>query len=71
MYHDINHLLSRLINGPLLLRQIYFASVNSSAPKLSHQVDFPRLEIVLEEELADRGIPTTSALWRCAVRAVR
>ncbi|MEY5076300.1 hypothetical protein WI617_10125, partial [Salmonella enterica subsp. enterica serovar Corvallis] len=26
MYHDVSHLLSRLINGPLPLRQIYFAS---------------------------------------------
>ncbi|MEG3385904.1 hypothetical protein V5H41_16100, partial [Salmonella enterica] len=24
MYHDVSHLLSRLINGPLPLRQIYF-----------------------------------------------
>ena len=26
MYHDVSHLLSRLINGPTPLRQIYFAS---------------------------------------------
>ncbi|MFR0170308.1 hypothetical protein ACLHZR_27910, partial [Escherichia coli] len=26
MYHDVSYLLSRLINGPLSLRQIYFAS---------------------------------------------
>ncbi|MDN5186324.1 hypothetical protein LVK61_32225, partial [Escherichia coli] len=25
MYHDVSYLLSRLINGPLSLRQIYFA----------------------------------------------
>lgn len=28
MYHDVSYLLSRLINGPLSLRQIYFASSN-------------------------------------------
>ncbi|SUH19772.1 AraC family transcriptional regulator [Salmonella enterica subsp. enterica] len=28
MYHDVSHLLSRLINGPLPLRQIYFASAS-------------------------------------------
>lgn len=47
MYHDVSHLLSRLINGPLPLRQIYFASASGPAPELAYQVDFPRLEIVL------------------------
>ncbi len=56
MYHDISHLLSRLINGPTPLRQIYFASTSSSTPELAYQVDFPRLEIVLEGEFADSGI---------------
>ncbi len=50
MYHDVSYLLSRLINGPLSLRQIYFASSNGPAPDLAYQVDFPRLEIVLEGE---------------------
>ncbi|MFB1421309.1 AraC family transcriptional regulator [Citrobacter freundii] len=56
MYHDVSHLLSRLINGPTPLRQIYFASTNSATPELAYQVDFPRLEIVLEGEFADSGI---------------
>ena len=56
MYHDISHLLSRLINGPTPLRQIYFASTTSTTPELAYQVDFPRLEIVLEGEFADSGI---------------
>lgn len=56
MYHDVSHLLSRLINGPTPLRQIYFASTNSTTPELAYQVDFPRLEIVLEGEFADSGI---------------
>ena len=47
MYHDVSYLLSRLINGPLSLRQIYFASSNGPVPDLAYQVDFPRLEIVL------------------------
>ena len=46
MYHDVSSLLSRLINGPLSLRQIYFASSNGPVPDLAYQVDFPRLEIV-------------------------
>ena len=53
MYHDVSYLLSRLINGPLSLRQIYFASSNGPVPDLAYQVDFPRLEIVLEGEFID------------------
>lgn len=41
MYHDVSYLLSRLINGPV--------------PDLAYQVDFPRLEIVLEGEFVDTG----------------
>lgn len=56
MYHDISHLLARLINGPTPLRQIYFASTSSPTPELAYQVDFPRLEIVLEGEFTDNGV---------------
>lgn len=34
MYHDVSYLLSRLINGPLSLRQIYFAAVTVRRPIL-------------------------------------
>ena len=37
MYHDVSYLLSRLINGPLSLRQIYFASSNGPAPDLDRK----------------------------------
>ena len=67
MYHDVSHLLSRLINGPTPLRQIYFASTNSSTPELAYQVDFPRLEIVLEGEFADSGIDKGALPRRCLV----
>ena len=56
MYHNISHLLSRLINGPLPLHQVYFASSNAATPELAYKVDFPRLEIVLEGQLSDTGI---------------
>lgn len=56
MYHDVSHLLSRLINGPTALRQIYFATANGPIPDLAYRVDFPRLEIVLEGEFVDAGI---------------
>lgn len=61
MYHDVSHLLSRLINGPTPLRQVYFASASSSTPELAYQVDFPRLEIVLEGEFIDNGVTGASA----------
>lgn len=77
MYHDVSHLLSRLINGPTPLRQIYFTSTNSTTPELAYQVDFPRLEIVLEGEFVDSGIdkvltPAMSCLfgWRLEYSAV-
>lgn len=56
MSHDVSHLISRLINGPLPLRQVCFAGVTGSVPALACQVDFPRLEIVLEGSLMDAGI---------------
>ncbi|MDO2162466.1 hypothetical protein Q2430_27025, partial [Escherichia coli] len=55
MYHDVSYLLSRLINGPLSLRQIYFASSNGPVPDLAYQVDFPRMEIVLVGVFIDTG----------------
>lgn len=61
MYHDVSHLLSRLINGPTPLCQVYFASTSSSTPELAYQVDFPRLEIVLEGEFTDNGVAGASA----------
>lgn len=69
MYHDVSYLLSRLINGPLSLRQIYFASSNGPVPDPAYQVDFPRLEIVLEGEFVDTGAGATLSSRRCAVRS--
>lgn len=62
MSHDVSHLISRLINGPAPLRQIRFAAVSGSAPALACQVDFPRLEIVLEGALTDAGIAGDTSL---------
>ncbi|MDT3410172.1 helix-turn-helix transcriptional regulator [Kosakonia cowanii] len=62
MSHDIAPLLSRLIHGPATLRQIRFAAVNATAPTLACQVDFPRLEIVLEGALTDAAIAGETAL---------
>ncbi|SFU18151.1 Helix-turn-helix domain-containing protein [Kosakonia arachidis] len=62
MSHDVSHLISRLINGPLPLRQVCFAGATGSAPALACQVDFPRLEIVLEGSLMDIGIAGEATL---------
>lgn len=56
MNHDVAHLLSRLINGPAPLRQICFAGATGTMPVQAIQVDFPRLEIVLEGILSDAGV---------------
>ena len=53
MHQDISQLLSDLADGAKPLGQILFASGSGSPPKLSWQVDFPRLEIVLEGECTD------------------
>lgn len=57
MQHDISQLLTGLIHGPQTLRQVHFASALSPAPALALQVDFPRLEIVLDGELTDQASP--------------
>lgn len=55
MHHDIPHILNDLINGTLPLRQVHFANPATSAPNLALQVDFPRLEIVLEGSVKDQA----------------
>ncbi|MGP3591306.1 helix-turn-helix transcriptional regulator [Vagococcus sp. WN89Y] len=62
MSHDISHLISRLINGPIPLRQVNFADASTPAPAQATQVDFPRLEIVLEGMLVDSCIVGDAAL---------
>jgi hypothetical protein len=55
MQHDITHILTDLINGTLPLRQVHFANSTSLNPELALQVDFPRLEIVIEGSVEDRA----------------
>ncbi|HGH4678533.1 TPA: helix-turn-helix transcriptional regulator [Enterobacter bugandensis] len=55
MHHDIAHILTDLINGTTPLRQVHFANPAISAPDLALQVDFPRLEIVLEGSVKDQA----------------
>ncbi|HDR2892989.1 TPA: helix-turn-helix transcriptional regulator [Enterobacter asburiae] len=53
MQQDISQILTELINGALPLQQVYFANTSTPAPELALQVDFPRLEIVLEGVVED------------------
>ncbi|MBJ3782967.1 helix-turn-helix transcriptional regulator [Enterobacter asburiae] len=55
MHHDITHILTDLINGTTPLRQVHFANPTLSAPELALQVDFPRLEIVIEGSMKDQA----------------
>lgn len=57
MQPDITQILTDLLNGTLPLRQVHFANTSSSAPELALQVDFPRLEIVIEGSVEDRAAP--------------
>ena len=56
MFFDINPLLSRLASGTTPLQKIGFAGNHTPVPDMAFQVDFPRLEIVLEGQLADAGL---------------
>ena len=53
MQQDISLILAELIEGPASLRKVHFANSATPAPELALQVDFPRLEIVLEGSVKD------------------
>lgn len=55
MHHDITRILTDLINSTTPLRQVHFANPAISAPELALQVDFPRLEIVIEGSMKDQA----------------
>jgi AraC-like DNA-binding protein len=44
----INNKLTKLVNHPLTINHIYFANNSNCAPLHAYQVDFPRIEIVLD-----------------------
>ncbi|MEW7313053.1 AraC family transcriptional regulator [Buttiauxella gaviniae] len=60
MNYDVSQILSRLLNSPSGIQRIWFADSQTAPSELAYQVDFPRLEIVLEGVLMDAcntGIP--------------
>ncbi|ALR74846.1 helix-turn-helix transcriptional regulator [[Enterobacter] lignolyticus] len=56
MHHDITHILTDLINGASPLRQVHFASASAPVPEMAFQVDFPRIEVVLEGGITDGAL---------------
>jgi AraC-like DNA-binding protein len=50
MTHLLFPLLTPVLEHPHGIRQVYFAGAQHSVPELSYQVDFPRLELILEGE---------------------
>lgn len=57
MQPDISHILAELIGSPVRLGHVHFASSPSPAPALALQVDFPRLEIILEGVVEESAAP--------------
>ena len=56
MFYDINPLLSQIASGITPLQKIHFAVNHTPLPEMAFKVDFPRLEILLEGQLADAGL---------------
>lgn len=56
MHSDINPLLSHIASGITPLQKIWFAGNHSPVPEMAFQVDFPRLEILLEGQLTDAAL---------------
>ena len=56
MHSDINPLLSHIASGITPLQKIWFVGNHSPVPEMAFQVDFPRLEILLEGQLTDAAL---------------
>ncbi|EPS2706927.1 helix-turn-helix transcriptional regulator [Cronobacter turicensis] len=57
MQDHISQILTEFIRAPESPRQVHFANSVSAKPHLALQVNFPRLEIVLEGVVEDRAAP--------------
>lgn len=60
MNYDVSQTLSRLLNSPSGLQQVWFADNQTAPSELAYQVCFPRLEVVLDGVLmdaCDSGMP--------------
>ena len=56
MLFDINPLLSHIASGATPLQKIWFAGNHAPVPEMAFQVDFPRLDILLEGQLTDAAL---------------
>lgn len=59
MYHNISTLLLQLTSDTLPLQRVYFASSANPTTGMAYQVDFPRLEIMLDGEITDLSCTLT------------
>lgn len=60
MNYDVSQILSRLLNSPSGIQHIWFADNQVAPSELAYQVDFPRIEVVLDGVLmdaCDAGMP--------------
>lgn len=62
MAEDINQLIDFLIKGPSFIQRVRFTSTARPLSELATWVDFPRLEIVLEGQVADAALKDESPL---------
>lgn len=53
MNYDVSQILSRLLNSPSGLQHVWFAASQTAPSEIAYQVDFPRLEVVLDGMLMD------------------
>ena len=60
MIADLPEILHRLVNQQDTL-QVRFPEPDVSVPELAYKVPFPRLEIVLDGELKERGLPLSDS----------
>lgn len=63
MIADLPEILHRLVNQQDTL-QVRFPEPDVSVPELAYKVPFPRLEIVLDGELRERGLPLSDSQLR-------
>lgn len=60
MNYDVSQLISHLLNSPSGIQRIWLADSQTAPSELAYQVDFPRIEVVLDGVLmdaCDAGMP--------------
>jgi AraC-like DNA-binding protein len=53
MNYDVNQIISRLLNNTAAIQQVWLADNQTPSPPLAYQVDFPRIELILDGVVVD------------------